>query len=92
MKTMKLLFLFLLGALSMQAQESETLEDYYYYNGKKVPLILNEEKVVVSIPKECTETDERVRSDVHVLGIIRDGSFDIFDTIKICGCKSIPTI
>jgi hypothetical protein len=46
MKTMKLLFLFLLGALSMQAQESETLEDYYYYNGKKVPLILNEEKVV----------------------------------------------
>ena len=78
MKTMKLLFLFLFGALPMLAQESETPENYYYYNGKKVPLILNEEKVVVSIPKECTETDERVRSDVHVLGIIRDGSFDIF--------------
>ena len=78
MKTMKLLFLFLLGALSMQAQESETLEDYYYYNGKKVPLILNEEKVVVSIPKECTETDERIRADVQVLSIIGDNSFDIF--------------
>ena len=52
--------------------------DYYYYNGKKVPLILNVEKVVVSIPKECTETDERIRADVQVLSIIGDNSFDIF--------------
>ena len=27
--------------------------DYYYSSGKKFPLTLNENKVVVSIPKEC---------------------------------------
>lgn len=51
--------------------------DYYYNNGQKIPLTLNEEKVVVSIPKERTETDERIRADVQVLGTIRDSSFDI---------------
>ena len=51
--------------------------DYYYNNGQKIPLTLNEEKVVVSIPKERIETDERIRADVQVLGTIRDSSFDI---------------
>ena len=27
--------------------------DFYYYKGKKIPLTLNENKLVVSIPKTC---------------------------------------
>ena len=50
---------------------------YYYYQGKKIPLTLNENKVVVSIPKEYDEIDKRIRANVQVLLKINDESFDI---------------
>ena len=51
---------------------------YYYYNGKKIPLTLNENKVIVSIPKECDSTSKRIRANVSVLSTIQDKVFDIF--------------
>lgn len=52
--------------------------DYYYYQGKKIPLTLNENKVCVSISKDCNEIIERFRANVHVLTTIKDETFGIF--------------
>lgn len=52
--------------------------DYYYYNGTKIPLTLNENKVIVSILKDCYEISERIRSNVQNIGTIKDETFDIF--------------
>ncbi|MBO4531383.1 MAG: hypothetical protein J5767_12190 [Paludibacteraceae bacterium] len=51
--------------------------DYYYYKGKKIPLTLNENKVIISIPKEYDETIERIRAKVQALVTIEDEIFDI---------------
>ena len=51
--------------------------NYYYYKGNKVPLTVNENKVVVSIPKECDEACERIRANVNVLETVEDETFDI---------------
>jgi len=53
---------------------------YYYYKGNKIPLTLNENKVVASIPKTCDVTSKRICANVQVLDSIRDsdGYFDIF--------------
>ena len=50
--------------------------DYYYSSGKKFPLTLNENKVVVSIPKECGEIIERFHANVQTLCMIKDETFD----------------
>lgn len=52
--------------------------DFYYYKGKKIPLTLNANKVVISIPKTKAETSERIRANVKVLEVIKDESTDIF--------------
>lgn len=52
--------------------------DFYYYKGMKMPLSLNEEKVVVSIPKSKAEICERIRANAKVLEKINDDIFDIF--------------
>lgn len=53
--------------------------DYYYYHqGKKVPLTLNENKVCVSISKDCNEVIERFRANVNVLFTIKDETSGIF--------------
>ena len=51
--------------------------DFYYYNGKKMPLTLNENKVVISIPKDSVETSDSIRANVRVLLTIKDDYFDI---------------
>ena len=51
--------------------------DYYYCLGKKFPLTLNDNKVCVSIPKDCDKTTERIRRNVQVLKTIGDKTFDI---------------
>lgn len=56
--------------------------DYYYYQGNKIPLTLNENKVVVSIPKECGNTIESIRANVQVMGTIKDEAFDIIVTTQ----------
>lgn len=52
--------------------------DYYYHNGNKIPLTLNEKKVVVSIPKEYESTRERIADNVKALFTMKDESFDCF--------------
>lgn len=51
--------------------------DYYYYMGKKIPLTLNDNKVIVSVSKDCNETIERIRTNVQVLSTIKDKTLDI---------------
>lgn len=52
--------------------------DYYYYKGQKIPLILNEDKVVISIPKDCDKASERILSSVHAQNMINDEAFGIY--------------
>ena len=52
--------------------------DYYYYQGKKMPLTLNENKVCVSIPKTCNKTSESIQANAKILITIEDKTFDIF--------------
>jgi len=51
--------------------------DYYYYQGKKIPLTLNESKVGISIPKDCDETSKRVHANVQIMNTIKDEIYDI---------------
>ena len=53
-------------------------KDYYYYQGKKMPLTLNENKVCVSILKTCNKTSESIQANAKILITIEDKSFDIF--------------
>ncbi len=62
-------------ALVLDGQEREY---YYYYQGKRIPLTLNENKVVVSIPKEYDGISKRIRANLPVLSTIKDGVFDSF--------------
>ena len=50
---------------------------FYYYKGNKIPLTLNENRVIVSISKDCEETIERIRTNVQVLSTIKDETLDI---------------
>ena len=49
---------------------------YYYYKGNKIPLTLNENKVVVSIPKDCGDVIERFHANVQTWNKIKSESFD----------------
>lgn len=51
--------------------------DFYYYNGNKIPVTLNEDKVCVSIPKESDIVSQRIQENVNILHTIADGTFDI---------------
>lgn len=52
--------------------------DYYYYKGKKIPLIVNENKICVSISKDNKDTNDRIRANVQILDTIRDETYDTF--------------
>lgn len=69
-----LLLLFVVSSTYAIAQT----DYYYYYQGKKVPLTLNENKVCVSISKDCNEVIERFRANVNVLFTIKDETSGIF--------------
>ena len=51
--------------------------DFYYYNGNKIPLTLNEKKVCINIPKDRTDIIERLQENVQTLCMIKDETFDI---------------
>ena len=51
--------------------------DYYYYKGYKIPLTLNDNKVIISILKEYSNTIESIYANAQILGTIRDSDFDI---------------
>lgn len=50
---------------------------FYYYKGNKIPLTPNENKVIVSISKDCDEIIERIRTNVQVQSTIKDETLDI---------------
>ena len=74
-----LLIIMALAGLFLSASVSEVkAQDYfYYYQGTKIPLTLNKNKVCVSIPKENDETIEKIHANVKVLYTIKDKTFDI---------------
>lgn len=71
-----MLFVFCASLCKVNGQSLENF--YYYYNGKKMPLTLNENKVVVSIPKDSVKTSESIRANIKALTKIKDEDFDIY--------------
>lgn len=51
--------------------------DYYYYEGEKIPLTRNDNKVCVSIPREYDSISERIHANVNILSTVGDSFFDI---------------
>lgn len=74
----KKIYLMLLFVLSCSLHVIAQSDFYYYYKGAKQPLTVNENKVVVSIPKEREEVCERVLSNAQTLDAIRDSELDIY--------------
>ena len=66
------ILLFIFCSTNVMAQA-----DFYYYNGNKIPITLNEDKVCISIPKECDNISQRIQENVNILHTIADGTFDI---------------
>ena len=52
--------------------------DFYYYKDKKIPLIVNENKICVTIPKDSKKTKERILANVKVLDTIKDETFETY--------------
>ena len=73
-KRIFLMLFFLISCSTLSIAQTE----YYYYKGKKIPLIENENKICVSIPKVNKEASERILANVKVLDKIIDEYFDIF--------------
>ena len=78
---MKKSFLLWMGVVLMitigMSSQAMAQTDYYYYMGKKIPLTLNDNRVIISISKDCNETIERIRTNVQVLSTIKDNTLDI---------------
>lgn len=51
---------------------------YYYYQGEKIPLTLNEDKVCVSIPEKCNDISERFFANVQILTSKKGDTFNFF--------------
>ena len=54
--------------------------DYYYYQGNKIPLTIDENKVCINIPIECDDIIGRIHTNVQTLVSVKDEAFDIFIT------------
>ena len=52
--------------------------DFYYYKDKKIPLIVNKDKVCVTIPKNGVKVSESILTNVNVLDKIEDKTFETF--------------
>ena len=50
---------------------------YYHFDGTKIPLILNENEVLVSIPKGFDLVSEKIRANVQPFFSVTDGFFDM---------------
>ena len=78
---MKKILIGLLLLIICSLQATAQTDYYYYYGGQKMPLTLNEDKVVVNVPKDCAIISERIRATVQVLatmnGQTKGLSFDI---------------
>ena len=53
--------------------------EYFYYSGsQKIPLYLNENRVVLSVPKTYDAISERIRENVNVLVTFKDSVLNIW--------------
>lgn len=73
---MKMNYLHVLLLLILCSLHAIAQTDYYYYKGIKIPLTRNEEKICVSISKECDKAIERIRANVKVLRILEDNALE----------------
>ena len=81
MKPSRILLALLLIVCSLHA--TAQTDYFYYYGSQKIPLYLNEDKVVVSVSKTCNEIIERIHANVQVLVTINDSNgMDIPEIIK----------
>lgn len=71
------ILLFIFCSTNVMAQA-----DFYYYNGNKIPITLNENKVCISIPKECDNISQKIQRKANILSTVADGAFDIFVIAK----------
>ena len=76
MKNMKRLIALFICSLLIAVGNAQS--DYYYYNGNKIPLTLNKNRVVINIPKTCEEVSNRIQTNVQVLNTISDSLFQSF--------------
>lgn len=74
---MRKLFVILLSLL-LCFKTIGAVADFYYYRGNKIPLVLNENKLCVCIPKIYNKTSEEIQANAKVLKTIRDEELDIF--------------
>ncbi len=68
-----LLIFFIKSSIHLIAQTN-----YYYYKGKRIPLIANDNKVCISIHKNKENTRRRILSNIRMLDKIVDKNFDIY--------------
>ena len=81
MKKTLLIIMALAGLfLSASVSEVKAQTDYYYDDdtGKKTPITLNENKLLVSILKDYDEISKRIRANVQALYAASDKAFDFF--------------
>jgi len=72
-KYLLMMLLYVTCSLNVMAQTA-----YYYYQGKKIPLTLNADKVCVSVPKNSEKAGKSILAGIEVLNTINDDAFDIF--------------
>ena len=70
--------LILLFAIFSATQITAQSDYYYDDKGTKIPITLNENKVLASIPQNCDLVSERIRENVQALYSTADGSFNFF--------------
>ena len=76
MKTVRT-FIMTLLALIVCSLHATAQTEFYYYGTRKTPLYLNENKVVLTIPKTSEAVSERIRANVQVLVSFNDSVLDI---------------
>ncbi len=72
-------YIFLLMVFISCSIHAMAQTDYYYYDdytGKKTPLTLNENKLLVSIPRDHEEISKRICANVKALFTASDNTFD----------------
>lgn len=78
MKTYRTFIMSLLVLVICSLYATAQTEFFYYYGGKKMPLYLNKNKVVLSVSKTCDAISERIRANVNVLATFRDSELNLF--------------
>ena len=63
---------------SLDEPENMNEQTGYYYQGKKIPLTLNEYKNCICIPKDSVGIKDRILANISILDIINDNAFFLY--------------